>query len=637
MEYKSMYQKIRESLITILMGKNSSFEKRQQKLFTTSQSRPIESAEEDKRQEKNNRCIYENPISQKMHLKDKKYFLNIRSVKFPFLILKGPLMMKQYLLLTTAFLSLASLSYASDDQEENIKISSSSSQRQTDAQAEIDAIIKKYAPVNEYCTAFNGLHDQNKVTVGHYSYSFWVPGLSSQEDQEIREGFKKSLPSSKSVVTNFMRDLKVLASVEDIERGTVLITYEYTSSGVDKLTSWLKGAPQLDKYSFVVEADLEQSDRTRLRELRSLISSPRSSNFSSLNASSSSVSPDTGYNSEEEVQKLKIVIAKLTEENAQLNQSVTNATSGATPSSSFAPPPPPPPMLGDMPPPPPPLGLGSVKKTASKSKVVVLSQEYQPLYDSLKTESKEKISSWKQNRIEFYLKVLTEKGEKEATTFSELDDNQAQKVLIMPKYPLQLAYLSLSPEERKTKDDEDAAKAQKLAESSAKQGGMFAELLARKKTPIAPLEIEEGKREEAKTVDASIPSFAQVLKLEISDKEQLAFENAQKLWSGVSPTRKVQLLARFPNDIILKGILLKTISGEIVTLDSHKEKQYTAPTILKAGLSLLGQQKETSQEQHFTAEGIRDLAVYALLTAKAIGINAAQIKPVIEALRAQTF
>lgn len=459
MEYKGMYQKIKNILINTLKRKNSSLEKPHSTFSILPKSIL---AEEDKRDEKNNGCFYENPKSQKMHLKIKKGFLNIRSMKFPPLVIKEPLMMKQYLLLTTAFLGLASMSYASDDQEEKIKISPSFSQLQTDPQAEIDAIIQKYAPVNEYCTAFNGLHNQNKVTIGHYSYSFWVPGFSPQEDQETREGFKKALPSGKSIVTNLLRDLEVLASVEDIERGTVLITYEYKSSQVDKFASWLKGTPQLDKYSFVVEADLEQSDKSRLRELRSLIGSPRSSNFPSLNASSSSLSTDTGYDSDEEVQKLKAAITKLTEENAQLQQSVSTANT-LTPSSSFAPPPPPP---------------GMAKSSAPKAKkVVILSLEYQPIYDGLEAGIKEKVSAWKQNRIEFYLKILREKGEKEATTFSELDDNQAQKVLTMPTYSAQISYLLLSSDERKIKDDEDAVKAQKLAESSAKQGDMFAELL----------------------------------------------------------------------------------------------------------------------------------------------------------------
>ncbi|AIL12553.1 hypothetical protein IM40_01900 [Candidatus Paracaedimonas acanthamoebae] len=89
----------------------------------------------------------------------------------------------------------------------------------------------------------------------------------------------------------------------------------------------------------------------------------------------------------------------------------------------------------------------------------------------------------------------------------------------------------------------------------------------------------------------------------------------------------------FSNNIILKGILLKTINGEIVTLISNKQGQYTAPTILKAEVSLLRQQKETSEEFRFTVEGIRDLSVYALLNAKASGIKKNDILSIVE----QTF
>ena len=249
---------------------------------------------------------------------------------------------------------------------------------------------------------------------------------------------------------------------------------------------------------------------------------------------------------------------------------------------------------------------------------------------------KEKVSAWKQATIEFYLKVLTEKGDEQAKTFLDLDEMQIQKVLKMSSYSDKISYLNLTSEARKKRDDEEAEKAQKLADSSAKQGDMLAELLS-KRTLVSYYEPEVKKEEESKTIDSSTPSFAQALEIKVSDKEQLAFENAQKLWSAVSLPRKKQVLDFFPNDIILKGILLKTINGEVVTLDSNKQGQYTAPTILKSGLSLLRQQKETTEEFRFTAESIRDLSVYALLNAKAIGINATQIKPIIEELRKQTF
>ncbi len=87
----------------------------------------------------------------------------------------------------------------------------------------------------------------------------------------------------------------------------------------------------------------------------------------------------------------------------------------------------------------------------------------------------------------------------------------------------------------------------------------------------------------------------------------------------------------------MKGILLKTINGDIVTLDSKKLEQYTAENLLKAGLSLLKKQKSISEELRFKAHDICDLLVYSLLNAKAVGINTTQIKPIIETLRKRTF
>src|SRR3546814_6312959 len=64
-----------------------------------------------------------------------------------------------------------------------------SSQPRATPQEEIQAIIKKYAPENLSCTTFNALQTQNKVTVGHYSYSFWVPGTSATDDEATRKAF----------------------------------------------------------------------------------------------------------------------------------------------------------------------------------------------------------------------------------------------------------------------------------------------------------------------------------------------------------------------------------------------------------------------------------------------------------------
>lgn len=525
--------------------------------------------------------------------------------------------MKKYLLLTTAFLSVASISYASDDQDEKVITSSSVSHLQTDPQSEIQAIIKKYAPDNLARNAFNGLKTENHVTVNGINYRFWVPGESQENDQVIKEAFKAMLPSSYAVISNKKQVLNVLDAFPDLNRNSVVITFQYGEALITQAKKWLSSDNTLVRgYIFNIEAVLEPADVTQLKKLIPIIKAQ----------------PNT------EMQKLEAVIAKLTEENAQLVQSMMNANVTVTSSNSFAPPPPPLPTSGsEFAPPPPPPALGTGKLSVAKAKrVVILSPEYQPLYEDLKSEVKEKVSAWKQANIEFYLKVLAQKGEEQADTFLELNEAQAQKVLKMPSYAEQIKYLSLSPEDRKTRDDEDTAKAQKLADSTAKQGDMLAELLT-KRTPIAHYEPEKKKEEESKTVNSSTPSFSQVLKLEITEKEQLAFENAQKLWSAVSLPRKKQVLDFFPNDIILKGILLKTINSEIVTLDSNKQGQYTAPTILKSGLSLLKQQKETSEEFRFTAEGIRDLSVYALLNAKAIGINATQIKPIIEALRRQAF
>lgn len=598
---KYIYQKIKAAIISSFKEKKPTINQPQKSNLSRTKSYSGEGLEKNII---SHLCISGNPYSQKKHLKDKKCFLNIKCAESIPLTLKGPLIMKQYLLLTTAFLSLASISYASDDQDEKKSLALGVSQLQTDPQSEIQAIIKKYAPDNLARNAFNGLKTENHVTVNGISYRFWVPGESEENDQAIKEAFKATLPSSYAVLSNKKQVLNVLDVFPDLKRNTVVITFQYDEALITQAKKWLSSNNTLAQgYIFNIEAVLEPADSTQLKKLM----------------------PTLKAQSNEEMQKLEAVIARLTEENAQLNQSITNANLGVTPSSSFAPPPPPPPP-----------GSGPAKSSASKQKVVVLSPEYKPLYEDLKADVKEKVSAWKAGRIELYLKVLTNKGDEQAKTFLDLDETQAQKVLKMSSYADQISYLNLAPEARKKRDAEEAAEAQKIADSSAKQGDILAELLS-KRTPVAYYEPEVKKKEESKIIDSSTPSFAQALEIDVSDKEQLAFENAKKLWSTVSIPRKKQVLDFFPNDIILKGILLKTIEEEIVTLDSNKQGQYTAPTILKSGLSLLRQQKETTEEFRFTAESIRDLSVYALLNAKAIGINATQIKTVIEALRKQTF
>ncbi|OJX04119.1 MAG: hypothetical protein BGO76_08215 [Caedibacter sp. 38-128] len=611
---KSIYQKIKGAIFSFFKEKKPTINQPQKSNLSRTKSDSGEGLEKNLI---SHLCISGNPYSQKTHLKDKKCFLNIKCAESIPLTLKGPLIMKQYLLLTTAFLSLVSISYASDDQDEKKSLALSVSQLQTDPQSEIQAIIKKYAPHNLARNTFNGLKTENHVTVNGISYRFWVPGESEENDQVIKEAFKATLPSSYAVLSNKKQVLNVLDAFPDLKRNSVVITFQYDEALITQAKKWLSSDNTLAQgYVFNIEAVLEPADATQLKKLI----------------------PTIKAQSNAEMQKLEAVIAKLTEENAQLLQSVTNANAIATASNSFAPPPPPSGSGNQFAPPPPPppapgTGKGSIAKT---KKVVILSPEYQPHYDALDENVKEKVSAWKQATIEFYLKVLTEKGDEQAKTFLDLDEMQIQKVLKMSSYSDKISYLNLTSEARKKRDDEEAEKAQKLADSSAKQGDMLAELLS-KRTLVSYYEPEVKKEEESKTIDSSTPSFAQALEIKVSDKEQLAFENAQKLWSAVSLPRKKQVLDFFPNDIILKGILLKTINGEVVTLDSNKQGQYTAPTILKSGVSLLRQQKETSEEFRFTAESIRDLSVYALLNAKAIGINATQIKPVIEELRKQTF
>src|SRR5690606_5918259 len=158
--------------------------------------------------------------------------------------------MKKYLLLTTAFLSVINISYASDDQEE---ARPSSSQPRATPQEEIQAIIKKYAPENLSCTTFNALQTQNKVTVGHYSYSFWVPGTSATDDETTRKAFTEMLPSQLAFASNRVRALEVVSFDENIERGTVVINFRYDGAVLNKALSLFKSSPSQASYSFTVE------------------------------------------------------------------------------------------------------------------------------------------------------------------------------------------------------------------------------------------------------------------------------------------------------------------------------------------------------------------------------------------------
>jgi hypothetical protein len=518
--------------------------------------------------------------------------------------------MKKYLLLTTAFFSFASISYASDDQED---ARPSSSQPRATPQEEIQAIIKKYAPDNLARGAFNDLKSADIAVVQGRQYG--IPLTKDLEaNLEVKKTFRENLPNS--LPTNGVRTLSVVSTTHDLETMKVYIIYKYFGA-------WGFGTPT--EYQFMIETVLEAPDYARLLALKT---PPKLSS----SASYDSLSTDTGYESDEEVQKLKAVIAKLTEENARLLQSSMSASAAAAPSDEFAPPPPPPFLA---PPPPPPAPGSSGISRAKAPKVVILSSVYQPIYEDLEATVKQMVSTWNQTRIELYLTLRIKEKMEEAATFFSLNEAQAQKVLKM-SYPDQIAYLQLDAGARQKKDDEDAAKAQRAADVAAQKGDLFAQIL-KAKTPIMPYESEVKKEEESTSIDSSTPSFAQALQLTISVQEKQAFDNAKRLWNGVSQPRKTQILSFFSNDIILKGILLKTINGEIVTLDSNKKGQYTAPTILKAGLSLLRQQKEISQDLRFTAKDIRDLSVYALLNAKAIGINATHILPIIEDLRKLTF
>src|SRR3546814_20770955 len=120
------------------------------------------------------------------------------------LSLKGPLMKNKYLLSTTEFRSVINMSYTTDDQEE---ARPSSSQPRATPQEEIQAIIKKYAPENLSCTTFNELQTQNKVTVGHYSYSFWFHGTSATYYEATRKAFTEMYPSQLSFSSNRFRSI----------------------------------------------------------------------------------------------------------------------------------------------------------------------------------------------------------------------------------------------------------------------------------------------------------------------------------------------------------------------------------------------------------------------------------------------
>ncbi|OJX14051.1 MAG: hypothetical protein BGO77_01665 [Caedibacter sp. 37-49] len=531
--------------------------------------------------------------------------------------------MKKYLLITTALLSLASLSYATDDQAEPRP--SQNSPLKSASNEEVKSILQKYAPDNLERGAFNDLKTKDTANVRGRQYRIPLSG-DIEVDKTLIQKFRQDLPLS--LPTNQLRTLSVESTDYDLTSMKVQIMYAYFGA-------W--HLREEKKYYFIVETNLEAPDYVRLTSLirpQDVINSSESSSSQSspkLSPSASSDSLSTVYNSDDEMEKLQAMISKLEEENEQLRQSSLEASSAASPADEFAPPPPP---LMAPPPPPPAPGIGKI--SAAKQKVVILSPEYQPTYDALDEGVKEKVSTWKQARIEFYLKVLTEKGGEHPVTFLNLTDEQAQKVLKMPSYATQIAYLSLSLEDRAKKDAEEAEKAQRALQDASKQGDMLQELL-KKRSPVAHYEPQAEKKEESKTIDASAASFAQALKIAPLAKEIQAFENAKKLWESVKQERKQQVLAFFPNDIILKGILLKTINGEIVALDSKKQGQYTTENLLRSGSSLLKQQKQISEELRFKAHDIRDLLVYSLLNAKAVGINASQIKPTIEALRNYTL
>ncbi|AIL12554.1 hypothetical protein IM40_01905 [Candidatus Paracaedimonas acanthamoebae] len=353
MLHKNIYQKIKGAIRSSFTGKNLILKKRQERELSSAKSY---SGENHEKNLINDLCLSANPYSQKLHLKVQKCFLNIKCVESIPLTLAGHLTMKKYLLLTKAFLSLASISYASDDQEEKQSPSSSASQLQVDSQLEIQAIIKKYAPYNLACNAFNGLKTENHVTVNGISYRFWVPGESEENDQAIKEAFKAMLPSSYAVFSNKKQILNVLDAFPDLKKNSVVITFQYDEALITQAKKWLTSDnPLAQSYTFNIEAILEPADSTQLKKLISTIKAQPN----------------------EEMQKLEAVIKKLTEENSQLLQSVTNASSAAIPSSSFAPPPPPPPP-----------GSGPAQSSVSKQKVVVLSPEYQTTYDTLEADVK---------------------------------------------------------------------------------------------------------------------------------------------------------------------------------------------------------------------------------------------------------